>query len=158
MFPFASHAEYDYKLAPLTSEALAEAGTVAAQLGHRVNTHPGQFTQLGSPRAEVITNALRDLEYHDEMLSPLKLTPQEDRDAVMVLHMGGTFGRQGSNTRPFPDELPKSLTIYQITSHPQKRRCFLVSPRSPPCLRRTQHPILPCLPLSQHHYQPLPNP
>ena len=42
MFPFASHEEYGYKLAPFASEALAEAGKVAAELGHRLTTHPGQ--------------------------------------------------------------------------------------------------------------------
>lgn len=42
MFPFASHAEYGYKLAPFASEVLAEAGKVAAELGHRLTTHPGQ--------------------------------------------------------------------------------------------------------------------
>ena len=42
MFPFASHAEYGYKLAPFVSEELAEAGRVAAELGHRLTTHPGQ--------------------------------------------------------------------------------------------------------------------
>lgn len=42
MFPFASHDEYGYKLAPFASEALAEAGKVAAEFGHRLTTHPGQ--------------------------------------------------------------------------------------------------------------------
>lgn len=42
MFPFASHEEYGYKLAPFASEVLAEAGKVAAELGHRLTTHPGQ--------------------------------------------------------------------------------------------------------------------
>lgn len=82
MFPFASHPEYGYKLRPFASEALAEAGKVIAELGHRVTTHPGQFTQLGSPRAPVIQNAIRDLDYHHEMLSLLKLPEQDDRDAV----------------------------------------------------------------------------
>lgn len=91
MFPFASHPEYGYKLAPFASEALAEAGKVIAELGHRVTTHPGQFTQLGSPRKPVIDNAIRDLDYHDEMLSLLKLPEQQNRDAVMILHMGGMF-------------------------------------------------------------------
>jgi UV DNA damage endonuclease len=119
MFPFASHAEYGYKLAPFASEALAEAGRVAAELGHRLSTHPGQvcqsltlsslrksdckiqFTQLGSPRAEVICNAIRDLEYHDEMLTLLKLPPQSDRDAVMILHLGGTFGDKAATLDRF---------------------------------------------------------
>ncbi|KAJ6783102.1 hypothetical protein PWT90_05924 [Aphanocladium album] len=92
MFPFASHAEYGYKLAPFAAEALAAAGQVAAELGHRLTTHPGQFTQIGSPRKEVVTASFRDLAYHDELLSLLRLPPQLDRDAVMILHMGGVYG------------------------------------------------------------------
>lgn len=42
MFPFASHEVYGYKLAPFASEVLAEAGRVAAELGHRLTMHPGQ--------------------------------------------------------------------------------------------------------------------
>lgn len=42
MFPFASHEEYGYKLAPFASETLAQVGKVVAELGHRVTTHPGQ--------------------------------------------------------------------------------------------------------------------
>ncbi|KAK3328601.1 UV-damage endonuclease [Cercophora scortea] len=92
MFPFASHPEHGYKLAPFASDVLAEAGKVAAELGHRLTMHPGQFTQLGSPRREVITASVRDLEYHDELLSLLRLPPQQDRDAVLILHMGGVYG------------------------------------------------------------------
>jgi UV DNA damage endonuclease len=44
MFPFASHEEYGYKLAPFASEVLAEAGKLAAELGHRLTTHPGQVS------------------------------------------------------------------------------------------------------------------
>jgi UV DNA damage repair endonuclease len=44
MFPFASHQEYGYKLAPFASEVLGEAGKVVAELGHRVTTHPGQVS------------------------------------------------------------------------------------------------------------------
>lgn len=45
MFPFASHEEYGYKLAPFAADTLAEAGRVAGQLGHRLTTHPGQVSQ-----------------------------------------------------------------------------------------------------------------
>ncbi|KAI4675171.1 UV-damage endonuclease [Alternaria novae-zelandiae] len=92
IFPFASHDEYGYKLEPFAAETLREAGKVIGELGHRVTTHPGQFTQLGSPRKQVIDNAMRDLEYHAEMLSLLKLPEQQDRDAVMILHLGGAYG------------------------------------------------------------------
>ena len=60
-----------------------------------------QFTQLGSPRKSVIDNALRDLEYHSELLSLLKLPPQQDRDAVMILHLGGVFGDKEATLERF---------------------------------------------------------
>lgn len=118
MFPFASHEVHGYKLAPFASEVLAEAGNLAAKLGHRLTTHPGQvcfpihdllfdadrvgqFTQLGSPRPEVIKSAIRDLEHHDELLSLLKLPPQQNRDAVMILHMGGTYGDKSASLDRF---------------------------------------------------------
>lgn len=46
MFPFASHSEYGYKLAPFVAKELAEAGKVAAELGHRLTTHPGQVSRM----------------------------------------------------------------------------------------------------------------
>jgi UV DNA damage endonuclease len=101
MFPFASHDTYGYKLAPFASDALAEAGRVAAELGHRLTTHPGQFTQLGSPRKEVIDASIRDLKYHSELLSLLKLPDQLNRDAVMILHMGGVFGDKAATLDRF---------------------------------------------------------
>ena len=107
MFPFASHEEYGYKLEPFAAEALAEAGRVVAELGHRVTTHPGQFTQLGSPRKQVIENAIRDLEYHAEMLRLLKLPQQQNRDAVMILHMGGMFGDKGETLDRFRQNYPR---------------------------------------------------
>ncbi|KAF6236196.1 hypothetical protein HO173_005825 [Letharia columbiana] len=107
MFPFASHPEYGYKLAPFVSKELAEAGKVAAKLGHRLTTHPGQYTQLGSPRKPVIDNAIRDLDYHAELLSLLKFPPQQDRDAVMILHLGGVFGDKAATLERFRENYKK---------------------------------------------------
>ncbi|RYP78008.1 hypothetical protein DL769_003280 [Monosporascus sp. CRB-8-3] len=92
MFPFASHEQYGYKLEPFAAETLSEVGKVAAELGHRLTMHPGQFTQLGSPRPEVVRAAIRDLEYHDELLTLLRLPEQQNKDAVMIIHMGGVYG------------------------------------------------------------------
>ena len=107
MFPFASHPEYGYKLAPFVSKELEAAGKVAADLGHRLTTHPGQYTQLGSPRKPVIDNAIRDLDYHAELLSLLKLPPQQDRDAVMILHLGGVFGDKAATLDRFRENYKK---------------------------------------------------
>lgn len=107
MFPFASHEEYGYKLAPFAADVLAEAGKVAGDLGHRLTTHPGQYTQIASPRQEVVVAAFRDLEYHDEMLSLLKLPEQMDRDAVMILHMGGRYGDKAATLDRFRQNYAK---------------------------------------------------
>lgn len=56
---------------------------------------------MGSPRNEVIVNAIRDLEYHAELLSLLKLPPQQNRDAVMILHLGGVFGDKAATLDRF---------------------------------------------------------
>ncbi|OTA08134.1 hypothetical protein A9Z42_0091130 [Trichoderma parareesei] len=107
MFPFASHEEHGYKLAPFAADVLAEAGRVAAELGHRLTTHPGQYTQIASPRREVVDAAFRDLEYHHEMLSLLKLPEQSDRDAVMILHMGGVYGDKAATLDRFRQNYAK---------------------------------------------------
>lgn len=148
MFPFASHDVYGYKLAPFASDVLAEAGAVAAELGHRLTTHPGQFTQLGSPRKEVITASIRDLDYHCELLDLLKLPEQQDRDAVMILHMGGMFG-------------DKAATIARFKEHylqlPQKVKDRLVLENDDVCY--SVHDLLPVceelnipLVLDYHHH------
>ncbi|KAL7945370.1 UV-endonuclease UvdE domain-containing protein [Trichoderma barbatum] len=118
MFPFASHEEHGYKLAPFAADVLAEAGKVAAELGHRLTTHPGQYTQIASPRKEVVAAAFRDLEYHNEMLSLLKLPEQMDRDAVMILHMGGTYGDKAATLDRFREN-------YARLSDGVKRRLVL---------------------------------
>ncbi|KAF8557640.1 UV-endonuclease UvdE [Imleria badia] len=87
MFPYASHETYGYSLeycAPL----LAQAGALAKRYGHRLTTHPGQFTQLGSPRESVVRSSVRELEYHAEMLDRMGI----DQDGVMIIHGGGVYG------------------------------------------------------------------
>jgi UV DNA damage endonuclease len=39
-----------------------EVGDLAKRLGHRLTTHPGQFTQLVSPKPKVVENSIRELE------------------------------------------------------------------------------------------------
>ncbi|PFH49736.1 hypothetical protein AMATHDRAFT_120164, partial [Amanita thiersii Skay4041] len=87
MFPFASHAVHGYSLEYCTS-LLARAGELANRYGHRLTTHPGQYTQLGSPRPEVVQAAIRELEYHSEMLDRMGI----GLDGVIIVHGGGVYG------------------------------------------------------------------
>ncbi|TKY87365.1 hypothetical protein EX895_004042 [Sporisorium graminicola] len=87
VFPFASHEKYGYSLKYAEKE-LRAAGDLAKKLGHRITMHPGQFTQLGSNRPEVIDASIRDLTSHCEMLDLMGM----GKDSVMIIHGGGTFG------------------------------------------------------------------
>ncbi|TFK67401.1 UV-endonuclease UvdE [Pluteus cervinus] len=87
MFPFASHKIHGYTL-EFCDDLLAKAGALAHTYGHRLTTHPGQYTQLGSPRAEVIDAAVRELDYHCEMLDRMGV----GIDGVMIVHGGGVYG------------------------------------------------------------------
>ncbi len=62
MFPFASHAELGYDLSYAKDE-LKAVGDLAKKLGHRLTRHPGQFTQLASPKEAVVDASVRDLDF-----------------------------------------------------------------------------------------------
>lgn len=89
IFPFASHATHGYSLeycAPL----LQHAGAVANQYGHRLTMHPGQFTQLGSPKSDVLQSSIRELIYHCEVLERMGV----GADGVIIVHGGGLYGNK----------------------------------------------------------------
>ncbi|KAG6831750.1 hypothetical protein H0H92_007902 [Tricholoma furcatifolium] len=101
MFPFASHAEHGYSLeycAPL----LAKVGKLADQYGHRLTAHPGQFTQLGSPKPAVVQASIRELSYHAEMLDRMGIGV----DGVLVVHGGGVYGDKASTL----ERIKKTIT------------------------------------------------
>ncbi|KAG5638317.1 hypothetical protein H0H81_000735 [Sphagnurus paluster] len=86
MFPFASHEIYGYSL-EYCAQSLARVGSLANKYGHRLTVHPGQYTQLGSPKPEVVQSAVRELVYHCEMLDRMGVGV----DGVMVVHGGGKY-------------------------------------------------------------------
>ncbi|KAF9268172.1 UV-endonuclease UvdE [Marasmius fiardii PR-910] len=108
MFPFASHPIYGYSL-EYCSPLLAQAGELARRYGHRLTAHPGQFTQLGSPKPNVVEASVRELQYHSEMLDLMGV----GSEGVLVIHGGGvyedktaTLGRLRNTIR---DVLPKRV-------------------------------------------------
>ena len=68
MFPFASHEEYGYKLAPFASGVLEEVGKLATKLGHRLTTHPGQVNSH-SKRRELVQVLIFDT-VHSTRVAP----------------------------------------------------------------------------------------
>ncbi|KAH9925003.1 UV-endonuclease UvdE [Epithele typhae] len=105
LFPFASHDKYGYTL-DYAAKELKAAGDLAKKYGHRLTTHPGQFTQLGSPRDVVVEAAIRDLKYHCEMFRHM----DTGRDSVMIIHMGGVFNDKQATIERFKDVYKHKLT------------------------------------------------
>ncbi|KAG0694069.1 UV-endonuclease UvdE-domain-containing protein, partial [Suillus ampliporus] len=107
MFPFASHELYGYSL-EYCAPALATVGALANKYGHRLTVHPGQFTQLGSPKDSVVKASIRELEYHAQMLNLMGVGP----DGVMIIHGGGVYGDKQAalaRIRKTVGELPKDV-------------------------------------------------
>ncbi|KAG1762860.1 UV-endonuclease UvdE-domain-containing protein [Suillus occidentalis] len=108
MFPFASHELYGYSL-DYCAPILAEVGALANKYGHRLTVHPGQFTQLGSPRDSVIKASIRELEYHAQMLNLMGIGP----DGVMIIHGGGVYGDKEAALarirKTVEEDLPKDV-------------------------------------------------
>ncbi|WVW86898.1 UV damage endonuclease UvdE [Kwoniella bestiolae CBS 10118] len=105
MFPFASHAKYGYDLA-FAAEGLKEAGDLAKKYGHRLTMHPGQFTQLGSPKPNVIEASIRELDYQCEIMDRMGI----GKEGVMIIHMGGIFGDKESTLARFKENYTTRLS------------------------------------------------
>lgn len=87
LFPFASHGKHGYDLL-FAKEELEAVGMLARKYNHRLTSHPGQFTQLASPKEDVVNASVRELEYHCQFMDLMGL----DKDGVIIIHMGGTYG------------------------------------------------------------------
>ncbi|KAK4689931.1 UV DNA damage endonuclease, partial [Tremellales sp. Uapishka_1] len=105
MFPFASHQKYGYDLSFAAAE-LKEAGDLAKQYGHRLTMHPGQFTQLGSPKDAVVEASVRELTYQCEVMDRMGL----DKDGVMIIHMGGVYGDKPTTLARFKENYTTKLS------------------------------------------------
>lgn len=55
----------------------------------------------------MVESAIRDLEYHNEMLTLLRLPEQQNKDAIMIIHMGGVFGDKGATLDRFRENYSK---------------------------------------------------
>ena len=67
---------------------LSELGDVAKSLGIRCTFHPGQYNQLGTQKKDVLIRTYFELSMHCKILDFMGM----DKDGVMVIHGGGTYG------------------------------------------------------------------
>jgi len=126
--PWAS--EYEFEQLPdwqAIRAGFEQAGKLAAASDQRLSFHPGQFNCLTSPREHVITNCVRDLRIHGEIMDTMGLpnTPA----AKINIHLGGSFGQKEesmdrwcSNFERIPENVKRRLTV----ENDDKANCYSV--------------------------------
>ena len=88
IIPLGSHSVNDVLWQEHFKEELSNIGEFIKSNDMRVSMHPGQYTVLNSPNEEVVSKAIKDLEYHSNFLDSLKV----DSKHKLVLHIGGVYG------------------------------------------------------------------
>ncbi len=91
MFPWAS--EYSFTDLPQylrIKTLLAGAGNIAKVNNLRINSHPGPFNVLTSPRESVVQNTIKDLELHGEVFDMMGLTQTPYNN--INIHCNGVYG------------------------------------------------------------------
>lgn len=124
IIPFGSSAAFRLPWEDVHKELLQKLAHKIEKSGMRVSMHPGQYTVLNSPDADVVRRAIDDLLYHARFLDALKL----NQTHKIILHVGGKYGDPASALLRFVEvyrDLPEAITnrlilendgsIYQIS-------------------------------------------
>lgn len=95
-------------------DELKAVGKRARALGLRLSFHPSQFIVLNSPDPVLVQKSIADLRAQTEMLDLMEM----DREAVLIVHAGGTYGDTDSGCARWID-------IYKTLSPEIRQRLVL---------------------------------
>ncbi|WP_442596975.1 UV DNA damage repair endonuclease UvsE [Neobacillus sp. D3-1R] len=101
--PLATHPEVKWDFVSPFLEEWKELGDIIRKNHLRVSFHPNQFTLFTSPRDEVTTNAVGDMEFHYRMLEAMGV----EKDSVLNIHIGGAYGDKGKTIHRFHDNVKR---------------------------------------------------
>ena len=110
------------EILPTLSCILQEAGEYAKKYEIRLSTHPAQFTVLGSDKAVVVKNSIKDLEYHAMIGKLMQIEPE---DFVINIHLSGLYGgtraagikRFATNFQYLDDYAQRALAVENEDRH-----------------------------------------
>lgn len=109
----------------------------------RVDFHPDQYTVLNSTNSTVLTNSMKILEYHYNLLNALNI-----KDKLLVIHVGsGVFGKENSIKRFINNFKKLPSYIQEIISIENDDKLFNVED----CLKMSKILDIPLV-LDYHHY------
>ena len=102
--PYASHPDMPqfHGMVAECDADLRAIGDKAKRLGIRLSFHPSQFVVLNSPDPALVEKSTWDLRVQAEMLDRMGL----DDEAVMVIHVGGTYGDRPTSAARWADNWP----------------------------------------------------
>ncbi len=92
LIPFGSSLASDLPWETVHQDRLRQISQKIDASGMRVSMHPGQYTVLNSPDADVVRRSIEDITYHAHFLDALHL----GRQHKIILHVGGKYGDSAS--------------------------------------------------------------
>ena len=90
LIPFGSHPVNSGSWKTVLRADLEAIGEFVKKRTMRVSMHPGQYTVLNTPNPRFLDNAIRDLQYHADVLDILGVDPTHK----IILHGGGIYGER----------------------------------------------------------------
>ncbi|RKK05516.1 UV DNA damage repair endonuclease UvsE [Pseudoroseomonas wenyumeiae] len=121
--PYATHPDMPqfHSMVRDSDAELRALGAKAKRLGIRLSFHPSQYVVLNSPDEALVKKSIWDLSSQAEMLDRMELGPE----AVMVIHVGGTYGdRPSANARwveTWKRKLPEHVKRRLVLEHDDLR-------------------------------------
>ena len=114
--PYATHPDMPqfHNMVKESASDLARLGRYAREADIRLSFHPSQFIVLNSENETLTRKSMWDLESQAEMLDLMECGPE----AVLVVHVGGTYGDRESSWRRWVSNWPR-------LAEPVKRRLVL---------------------------------
>lgn len=102
IIPFASHQILKgIKYMNWIRNDLKEIGKLANKNNMRISMHPGQTCVINSPDYLVVTNSIKDLIYHYNILTAMKLNNQNNNNFDIIIHTGGKYDNKKEAMKRF---------------------------------------------------------
>lgn len=99
--PLATHPEAAWDYLKETKKECKEIEKLVEKYSIRTSMHPNQYTLFTSPRPEVTVNAVKDMQYHYDLLKGMGI---EDRSYINI-HIGGAYGDKTSALERFYENI-----------------------------------------------------
>lgn len=150
MFPWMS----DYELNELPDyieicKVLKQCGDFAKDNNMRLSYHPGSFTILASPKNEVVTKAIKELNQHSEIMDLMGLSASPFNK--INIHIGGAYGEKEETLNRFINNFSRlnPNTQRRLTIENDDRQSLYTVEDLMKVHNSTKIPIV----FDYHHYQ-----